>query len=149
MPNGSTTVSNCSGCVYFSEQLYLTNVLCIPSFKFNLISVSKLIDSLGCKLTFSTNACHIQCPNSFRMIGAASLKGGLYVLAENSCTTLPSFNLSNSLDVVNVSQHVVNNFHSYSPIVWHNRFGHVFSKKMSSLQKIYSFIDSTRIIFPL
>ena len=40
------------GTVHSSPSLILTDVLCVPSFTFNLISVSKLTKSLNCCLIF-------------------------------------------------------------------------------------------------
>lgn len=59
LPNGSTIVSNFSGSVFFSKDFYLTDVPYIPDFSFNLISISKLTESLSCKLIFPHDACHI------------------------------------------------------------------------------------------
>ncbi|XP_019434297.1 PREDICTED: uncharacterized protein LOC109340973 [Lupinus angustifolius] len=52
LPNGTTTLARYSGTVVFSNLLVLHNVLYIPDFKFNLISVFKLTKSLHCKLIF-------------------------------------------------------------------------------------------------
>ncbi|XP_019423021.1 PREDICTED: uncharacterized protein LOC109332492 [Lupinus angustifolius] len=71
LPNGSKVVSSIAGTVIFSKDLCLSNVLCIPKFSFNLISVSKLTTTLNCKLTFTNTKCVMQEESTLRMIGAA------------------------------------------------------------------------------
>lgn len=80
LPDGSQVVANFYGTVTFSNSLYLLDVLFTPSFSFNLISVSRLTQSLLCKLTFRKPKCEIQDIITLRMTGVAELKGGLYVL---------------------------------------------------------------------
>lgn len=43
LSNGSNVITQYSGTVYFSDHLYLIDVLYVPSFRFNLISVSQMI----------------------------------------------------------------------------------------------------------
>jgi hypothetical protein len=43
LPNGQFVEVTHIGTVKISESFILTNVLCVPSFSFNLISVSKLV----------------------------------------------------------------------------------------------------------
>ncbi|RDX64823.1 hypothetical protein CR513_56569, partial [Mucuna pruriens] len=68
LPNGSKIVSHFARMVFFSSQFNLTNVLFIVGFKFNLISVSKLVNTSSCKLTFSNSFCHIKDLNSLKTI---------------------------------------------------------------------------------
>ena len=59
-PNGHTVTVTYASIVRFSHSLYLEDVLCIPSFQFNLNFVSKLLSFLPCKPTFVANTCFIQ-----------------------------------------------------------------------------------------
>ncbi|KAI5419510.1 hypothetical protein KIW84_043614 [Lathyrus oleraceus] len=59
LPNGSQVVASISGTIAISPSLTLHNVLYIPSFHVNLISVAKLIDSNKCLVQFTANNCHI------------------------------------------------------------------------------------------
>lgn len=132
LPNGSNILTQHSGTVYFSENLFLNNVLYIPSFNFNLISVSQLINSLNCKLTFLDTSCHIQDSHSLRTIGATDLHKGLYLLRDSSSKNISFY-------------HVVNNFCSFKPGVWHLRFSHASHEKLSCLQKLYPFIKLNKV----
>jgi len=78
LPNGETVTVEQSGTIHFSLTFYLTNVLYVPHFSFNLNSVSQLIKILNCKLIFSSLGCDIQDSQSNATIGSANHAGGLY-----------------------------------------------------------------------
>jgi predicted aspartyl protease len=59
LPNGSIAAVTHIGTIKLSEILTLTEVLCVPSFTFNLISASKLIKTLRCCLIFLVGYCFI------------------------------------------------------------------------------------------
>jgi hypothetical protein len=63
LPNGAIATVTHIGTVKISDSLILTEVLCVPSFNFNLISASKLIKHLCCCLIFLYNHCFIQSLN--------------------------------------------------------------------------------------
>lgn len=60
LPNGQTAVVTHIGTIHITSTLTLTNVLCIPSFSFNLISVHKLTKTLSCCHIFLDTLCFIQ-----------------------------------------------------------------------------------------
>ena len=92
LPNGKFVSVTHIGIVEFSPSLTLTNVLCVPSFYLNLISVSKLIHSLSCCLIFLSNHCFIQAFTPWRMIRLGKLHNGLYLLQtqvnKSNCATV-------------------------------------------------------------
>ena len=59
LPNGETALVTHIGTVQISEKLILYNVLCVPSFIFNLLSVSQLAKSILYCLIFFGNLCFI------------------------------------------------------------------------------------------
>ena len=73
LPNGSSVLASYSGTMHFSDDLILTDVLYIPEFTFNLISITKLTNSLSCQLIFSPNHCLIQERHSLKTIGSAEV----------------------------------------------------------------------------
>jgi len=60
-------------------QFILHNVLYIPRFNFNLISVSQLAIKYDCSIRFIEQMCEIQKNHIMRMIGFAKMHHGLYV----------------------------------------------------------------------
>ncbi|VFQ64259.1 unnamed protein product [Cuscuta campestris] len=60
LPDGSHKAVSKAGHVTFPQNLVLTDVLYVPEFKFNLISVSKLIDTHKLNAQFLPNECVFQ-----------------------------------------------------------------------------------------
>ena len=59
LPNGEIALVTHIGTVRISEMLTLYNVLYVPSFSFNLISVNQLAKSISCCLIFFGTLCFI------------------------------------------------------------------------------------------
>jgi hypothetical protein len=78
LPNGSHALVTHIGIVHFSSSLVLTNVLCIPTFHINLISVHRLCKTPHCLIIFSSEFCIIQDLHSMKMIGMGTEQDGLY-----------------------------------------------------------------------
>ena len=81
---------------------YLRDVLCVPTFKVDLMSISHLTRGLNCSVTFFPHWCVLQDLAMRRMIGLGKQREGLYYLAvlttkktrdQFSFITKPSTNL--------------------------------------------------------
>lgn len=59
LPNGSNVLASHLGSILISPNFLLHNVLHIPSFAYNLISVTKLTSSITCMLSFDATGCVI------------------------------------------------------------------------------------------
>ncbi|XP_025662050.1 uncharacterized protein [Arachis hypogaea] len=119
LPNGALTTSCIMGTVVFSDDLYLTNALFIPTFNFKLISVSKLTASLHCKMSFTDKDCEIQDLHTLRMIGAASNVDGLYILHKE----------------IKILPHITAISRNHIPgSLWHARLGHPSHDRLVALQ---------------
>ena len=92
----------------------MTDALYIPNFKYNLLSISKLILHSDIQVVFSNNGCFIQNQKTGRRI-AINQHVGLYVF------TIPD------------------RFVNYINL-WHNRLGHVSDKRLELLKQNYSCI---------
>lgn len=120
LPNGFQMTIHMAGTIVFSTQLYLHDVLYIPAFTFNLVSVSKLAKSLDCHLTFNGDSCMIQDINTLKMIGATESRGGLYYLTVETLQ-LPSTHTVNTLpflplvifDILDLDTFHMRNLHTY------------------------------------
>jgi len=80
LPNGNTIKAHCRGQVRLTQELSIDNVLYLPQFAVNLISVSKLSKEQNCILQFEANECLIQEMNSLKKMGLAEESHGLYYL---------------------------------------------------------------------
>jgi hypothetical protein len=125
LPNGQLAAVTHIGTVKISEHLILTDVLCIPSFSFNLISASKLIKSLHCCLIFLDSFCFIQNMFPWLTIGLGKEKGGLFFLQNNSDFTSA---FRSSFTAVSVK--------APSTDVWHYRLGHPSQSRLDLLKPL-------------
>jgi transposase InsO family protein len=139
LPNGNSAAVTHIGNVKISATLTLTNVLCVPSFSFNLISVSKLIKVLNCCIILLAEFCFIQQLFGWKMIGLGREVGGLYhlmlhnleghidssvpVLASHSVQIKPALN-----SVVAAVKVPAN--------VWHSRLGHLSDSRLHLLHDV-------------
>lgn len=85
-PNGSLVTTTYVSTIHFDKQLYVTDVLYMLDFSFNLFFVPKLTKSLKCRLMFNDNGCMVHDTQSNKMIGTTRLYIGLYTLDSPSFT---------------------------------------------------------------
>lgn len=129
LPNGSQLSASISGSVKLTPSLTLHNVLYIPSFNVNLISVAKLSQSNNCSVQFNSNSCSIMQNPSMETIGIADLQNGLYVLHSN--LSPPSCN-----------------FVSTDGNIWHMRPGHPSHKGLQTIAEIFPFVSCNDNVSP-
>ena len=73
------------------QPLILTNVWCVPSFNFNLLSISQLTKTILCWLIFFGNMCFIQDLAHWSTTGLGREFKGLYLLEESLSTSRNRF----------------------------------------------------------
>ena len=111
LPNGEIALVTHIGTIKITKTLILYDVLCVPSFSFNLISMSQLAKSVLCCLIFLGTFCFIQDLAHWSTIGLGREYNGLYLLEESrSISSLVSVVFS----VNKVQLHV-----------WHFKLGHL------------------------
>ncbi|CAL1362956.1 unnamed protein product [Linum trigynum] len=110
LPTGDQVHATHIGTVTCVANLVLENVLFVPQFNFNLISVSKLTTNPSLHLTFFSTVCLIQDLQLRRMIGSAKLTNGLYLFYRTIIDQPPSPFAATS---------------AQSFDLWHYRLGHV------------------------
>ena len=89
LPNKSIVTAYISGTIIFSSNFILHDVLFVPEFHFNLLSISKLLKIRKFTLIFDGFFCIIQDKHSLQMIGLVNLEQGLYHLNINKETKIP------------------------------------------------------------
>ena len=122
LPKGEVASVTHVGIVKISEHLTLHNVLCVPLFSFNLISVSQLAKSTICCLIFFGNLCFIQDFAHWSTLSMGRECNGLYLLDKSSIST-PSIATSISASV-----------HSSQLHIQHSRLGHLSNAKLTSIK---------------
>jgi hypothetical protein len=153
LPNGQFASVTHIGTLRISESFLLTDFLCIPSFSFNLISVSKLIKMMHCCFIFLSNFCFIQHLTRWMTIGVGKEEGGLYYLLQDpvsvshfystsnkACTVLPSHSVLFKTVVPSISSNnVVSSKFSDQSVansIWHYRLGHLSDIPLKMLSSV-------------
>ena len=124
LPNGSHVTASISGSIALSPNLVLHNVLYIPSFHVNLISIAKLVHTNNCVVHFTNDSCKILQNQSMEVIGTTRLQRGLYVLHSS------------------YDQHACNSSMHNDSFLWHLRLGHISNIGLHNVSKVFPFIPS-------
>lgn len=80
--NGSFTYVTYTWSCRLNDKEIVSNVLYIPDFKYNLLSVSKLTKELKCSALFFSEFCVFQDLYSGKVRGIGKERGGLYLLTQ-------------------------------------------------------------------
>ncbi|CAN1280565.1 Retrovirus-related Pol polyprotein from transposon RE1 [Linum perenne] len=136
LPNGSSLSATNTGSVRLSSHLQLSNVLYVPGFSFNLLSVSRLTQSLNVSVEFCVQQCRILDLLSQKMIGIAYQTRGLYLLLPDSSISPSFFHVVPSpLAVVPIVAAVQLNLTPQNLDMWHCRLGHPSSPRIQMIHK--------------
>ncbi|WVZ02380.1 hypothetical protein V8G54_023186 [Vigna mungo] len=126
LPNGHCVIATHAGTVHLTSTFSLVDVLYIPSFTFNLISLSKLVLNTPYQILFTANSCLIQDTKTKMKIGSVDVKNGLYQLVPQN------FNFPQIHSIV------VHPDCNVLPIdLWHFHLGHLSNTHLHTMQKIY------------
>lgn len=117
------------GSVKLTPDLVLEDVLFVPQFKINLLSISALTRNSSMSIRFLIDHCDIQDLYSFKMIGNGKKIGGLYIL--DATHSEMKIQCNSSKPVCISGPIVVNNVNSYT---WHNRLDHLSFKRLEYLK---------------
>lgn len=119
LPTGLSVKVSCIGTVCLSPKFELHDVLYVPSFQFNLISISSLISTNNYQVVFDADTCVIQDRAQGLMTGRGSRHGNLYILDSQSTTSFTNDHLC---------------FSTISSDVWHFHLGHASFNCIHSLR---------------
>lgn len=122
VPTGNTVLVNRVGTVALTSSIRLQDVLYIPQFSCNLISIHKLTRDLKCTVTYSPCACLIQDQLTRTMISSGDLCDGVYIL--NRVATRGSSLAANTVN---------------ETVLWHARMGHPSNQKLLQLSSFLYF----------
>nr|CAD1820262.1 unnamed protein product [Ananas comosus var. bracteatus] len=84
LSNGTYMSISKIGCIPLSHNIFLNNVLYVPNFKCNLISVQKLTTDLNCVVTFFRTFCAIQDLTKKKLIGVGEMRDGVYYFKQSA-----------------------------------------------------------------
>ena len=157
LPDGTRIQVEISGTITITPRLTLTDVLFIPHFKFNLLSISALTRNSTIYVLFPSYACYIFPGNLFLklqehtpdyMIGKGNLHNNLYVL---DAPASPDHHSSASHSVSSATHNVFHQQHTQdhdislvSSEIWHQRLGHPSHQKIQILSKFLQVSGSVK-----
>jgi hypothetical protein len=127
LPNGDHALACFSGSIHFSPNFIISEVLCVPNFSINLLSVSKLVQVSNYSVSFHASYCTIQDQLSQKMIGFAKAIDGLYYLR-----------LSDKVVHASITTATTHTQTIPKAALWHFRLGYLCSNKMLALHSRYS-----------
>ncbi|GJZ94042.1 retrovirus-related pol polyprotein from transposon TNT 1-94 [Tanacetum coccineum] len=120
-PNGTLAKVSAIGCLRLTTNVVLFDVLVVPEYNVNLMSVHKLIKDSKLFVGFDETKCYIQDLNLVKTLGSGSKARGLYLFdVKQSGESIVG--LSNSTFVCHASKQL-----------WHNRLGHPADQVLSVL----------------
>ena len=123
LPNGQTSVVTHIGNVVLHTNIVLTDVLYVPSFNYNLISIPKLTNTTACNVFFTKDACYVQDHILKKTTEIGELQEGLYLFQHSaSNSAIHSTPACNSAVTSTTNSHL-----------WHSRLGHPSSSAMKYL----------------
>lgn len=150
LPNGETVQVSHIGCCDAFDKRTLENVLVVPDFKHNLLSVSKLTKQLHCSVNFFPEYFVLQDLSSGRVKGIGKEHDGLYYLPMISEGTKEEQKV------------LMAQSSTAERLVWHSRLGHPSMNMLQQLLKnkhpsdsdacggcsVYPLAKQTRLPFP-
>nr|KYP56844.1 Retrovirus-related Pol polyprotein from transposon TNT 1-94 [Cajanus cajan]KYP56859.1 Retrovirus-related Pol polyprotein from transposon TNT 1-94 [Cajanus cajan] len=128
LPNGSIVMAEYTSTVHISDTLTLDEVLYLPNFSYNLISLSKLMDTAKYEFRLANKKCFIHDSN-LKMIGSGELVNGLFYLKMKK-----GIHESKAIAAIVAS--------IPEEALWHFRLGHVSSSRIEGLKRIVPSIHS-------
>lgn len=111
--------------------LVLKDVLYVPAFNHNLLSIHKLAQDNDCEIQFSPEKCIIKTAATVEIRGIGLLRNGLYFLEDSE---------------VQIDSLAANNLSKMSnSVLWHNRLGHAPLVKNAQIPQIRSAVTVTNM----
>lgn len=105
----------------------------MPTFRFNVISVSALAASSQILILFVGNSCLLQDKSSLKMIGKVEIWQGLYFLSPDSLLIKKNHD---SIKPVALNTAICNDFWHCTHSIWHDRLGHSSVKHLNALKNV-------------
>lgn len=84
LPNGATAEISHIGNLVLNSSLKLSNVLCVPSFAYNLLSISNMLQDTNYQVTFLAEKCYLQDHSKTKFLELGSEENGSYMFTQPS-----------------------------------------------------------------
>ena len=130
LPNGQHINVTICGSVRINKDITLTNVFYVPTFSYNLLSVSTLTKHMPVTAIFTSLSCHFQVLN--KRIAHGNLCEGLYIIYPE-----PHAPTSSTSTILNTT--------SDKSELWHSRLGHPAFKTLKQIKCISNSCNQTDV----
>lgn len=132
LPTGATAVITHVGDVTLPNGMQLKNVLHVPQFNHNLLSIHKLAKDSNCNVVFQPESCVIMNSVSNNVVGIGRMKRSLYYLEnEKLCSNVVTETRQKSQKEPNDRKKGLKTGHEFT--IWHQRLGHAPISKMQRI----------------
>lgn len=142
LPDGGTASITHTGSYRWDNGDVLANVLVVPDFKYNLISVSQLTRHLHCSVRFFPEFCVFQDLLTGKVKGIGKETGSLYFLLNKDVGDGSNMNAASAK-----LMHIKTN--DDEGMLWHNRLGHPSSTTLKKLVSINDRHINDCVVCPL
>jgi len=140
LPNGDTTLISHIGSYNWGNGAVLTNVVVLPDFHYDLLSVSQLTRQLHCSISFFPEFCVFQDLSTGKVKGIGKETGGLYFLLNKGVGDRSLLNKAMAAKVEVVEAQLMHFKTSKDEtLLWHRRLG---QPSFSTLRKLVPTTDN-------
>lgn len=129
MPSGEQAPITSIGNLPLNSTVTLKNVLGVPTFKVDLMSVSRITKDLNCSVIFFPYWCILQDLRTKKTIGLGKQRDGLYYLVALA-SEKPQHPSAATISCHSPSSQV-----TYSTALWHRRLSHLSSSRLDFMAK--------------
>lgn len=127
LPNGYKVKISFYGSVILNSTVTLSKVIYVLTFKFNLISIHKLLVGISLILILTNNSCYLQSPSLKRSLELGKVTTGLYLFNSKTVQAKDPQSIHHVVPIPYASTNNVTSTKSH--VLWHNGLGHLpFSK---------------------
>lgn len=146
IPDGKQVIVTHIGTIHLNKNIPLKDVLFVPDFQFNLVSIPKICIDMNCSTTFTDNRCLMQSP-SMRPYLLGNLRHALY------CVDDTNSRVDQLKDQVTLSTTFNINYDINKAKLWHLRMGHIPFAQLRHLDSVVRNqccdVDNVCQIFPM
>lgn len=125
LPNGKHAPILHTSSIQLSPQIILHDVLHVPDFHFNLLSISKLTSNLSSNITFTSKLCLLQDPLMNKPVVIGHEENGLYIINRSQENHQAASDPSSSISLVSNFPSCNATLPKESLELWHCHMGHI------------------------
>ncbi|KAL2929715.1 Retrovirus-related Pol polyprotein from transposon TNT 1-94 [Bienertia sinuspersici] len=157
LPNGNKASVTHKGTVKLNNDLVLRNVMYVPSFNHNLVSVQRLIKENDCEVKFQANYCLIVRTTGKEVKGLGVAEQGLYMYVQDPAAYVREMTRKQGYDShgkeimkanraveVEVPDSIKVDTKMSEEMKWHHRLGHIPIERMKKIRVLQGKLNNSK-----